>query len=391
MTVRFLPPSDAGRAPGSNRLWGARGWWRLKIPPLFLLVVVVPIAIAAIYLFLVATPRYVSEASFIIREQSQHSELSGSLGGILQEVGIGSSQEQSSAVENYLASRDAIKDLERRLPLRAMLARPGADPLMRFPRLTERDTNEELYKAYPRFVEVGHDSLTNVSTLKVTLFRARDSQAVASALLDGGEALVNRLNARAEGDAVQDAEREVDGAQAKVSADQAALTEFRNREGLIDPSKTGTAELELLTKLDEELQALQAERSGLAATAPQDPQLPGLDNRIKGYQRQIIAQNAKMAGEAGSLAPEIAQYEQLNDRKELDDKILATAIASVETARQAAANKRLYLERVVNPEVADMATEPRAFAYLAVVAVSAFIAYGILILVIAGLREHHQA
>ena len=344
-TVRFLPPSDAGPAGGIRLGGGTRGLWRLKIPPLFFFVVIVPTVLAAIYLFFIASPRYVSEASFIIREQSQHAELSGGLGGILQEVGIGSAQEQSSAVENYLASRDAIIDLERRVPLRAILARPGADALMRFPRPFQQGTNEELYKAYPRFVDVGHDSLTNVSTLKVTLFRPRDAQAVASALLVGGEALVNRLNERAERDAVADANREVAGAEAKVTADQLALTDFRNRAGLIDPSKTGSAELELLTKLTEELQSLQAERSGLAATAPQDPQLPGLDNRIRGYQHQIDAQNAKMAGEAGSLAPVIAQYEQLNDQKEFDDKILATDMAAVETTRQAAESKRLYLER----------------------------------------------
>ena len=47
---------------------------------------------------------------------------------------------------------------------------------------------------------------------------------------------------------------------------------------------------------------------------------------------------------------------------------------------------------MVNPELPDdMATEPKAFAYLAIVVVTVFIAYGILILVIAGLREHHQS
>ncbi len=159
---------------------------------------------------------------------------------------------------------------------------------------------------------------------------------------------------------------------------------------MIDPTKSSAAQLDLSTKLSEQLATLQAERSGLAASAPQDPQLPALDSRIRAYQRQIDLQNAKMAGESDSLAPKISQYEELELRRDFAEKLLASATASLESARQEARRKQLYLERVVNPDLPDQTTRPHRLASIAVIAVSCILAYGILLLIIAGLREHRQ-
>ncbi|MHB8530312.1 MAG: chain-length determining protein [Caulobacteraceae bacterium] len=366
--------------------------WKLllrRIPPLFLAVVVAPILAGAVYYLLIASPMYVSEARFIVRAPTQPQTVG--LGCILQGVGIGQTEDQAFAVHEYIMSRDAIQDLQQRHNLRAVLARPGADFLERFPRPLESSSNEELYHAYPRFVKVGHDSTTGVSTLRVSLFRPADAQAVAAALLDGGEALVNRLNDRAAHDAVAESGKQVIEAEAAVGVAQRALTDFRNREHLIDPAKSSAADLELMTKLAGDLATLQAERSGLAATAPQDPQLPGLDSRIKGYERQIDAQNARMAGESGSLAPKISAYEQLVLQRDFAEKLLASATTSLESAREDARRKRLYLERVVNPNLPDAPLLPHRFASIGLIAVSALLAYGMIVLIGAGLKEHRQS
>ena len=45
-------------------------WWR-RIPVAFMLVVVLPTFLAALYFLVIATPRYVSEAQFIVRSSTQ--------------------------------------------------------------------------------------------------------------------------------------------------------------------------------------------------------------------------------------------------------------------------------------------------------------------------------
>ena len=97
-----------------------------------------------------------------------------------------------------------------------------------------------------------------------------------------------------------------------------------------------------------------------------------------------------MAGEADSLAPKIGAYEELDLRREFTGKLLASATTSLESARQEARRKQLYLERIVNPGLPDQATRPHRLASIAVIAVSALLAYGILLLIGAGLKEHRQ-
>jgi capsular polysaccharide transport system permease protein len=63
---------------------------------------------------------------------------------------------------------------------------------------------------------------------------------------------------------------------------------------------------------------------------------------------------------------------------------------SLEQARNEAQRKQLYLERIVQPNLPDVATEPRRLrSFLAVVALG-LVLWGILSMLIAGVREHQD-
>jgi capsular polysaccharide transport system permease protein len=373
------------------RLAGARVG--LSLPAaLFAVMVVLPSALAALYYLLIAAPLYVSEASFVVRARSQPAG-PAALGLALQSFGVdvGSGATDAFEVHDYMLSRDAVSDLQKRLDLRALFARPEADFLERFPRPFESTTFEGLFKGYKRFVTVGYNPTTGVSTLRVEAFRPQDANVVATALLDGGEALVNRLNVRAAGDAVAEAQREVLEAQTRSIEAEKALTAFRNREKLIDPSRSSAAGLDLVAGLETQLATLRAERASQAALTPQGAQLPILDKRIAAFEAQIADERARVAGQADSLAPKIGEYERLTLERDFADKALASADAELEGARVDARRKQLYLERVVYPNTPDKALAPQRLRSIVLVVVSSLIAWAALVLVLAGLREHRQA
>jgi capsular polysaccharide transport system permease protein len=364
--------------------------WFKRLPWLFLAVVALPTLAAAIYYFLIAAPLYVSEARFVVRSKTQAPP--AALGGLLSSVGVslGSGQTDAFEVQEYMVSRDAVADLSRRYGLRALLERSEADFLMRFPRPFEGQSFENLFNNYKRFVTVGYDSLTGISTLRVRGFRSSDAQTMANALLDGGEALVNRLNDREMADAVAQAQREVVESETRGLEAQAMLTEFRNRERMIDPDRASVASLDLLGKLETQLASMRAERAGLAASAPESPQLPVLDKRIAAFSAQLEAERSRTAGEADSLAPMVGEYERLTLERDLAVKTIGAAVANLEAARMEARRKQLYLERIVRPNLPDKAEEPKRLRAVLTVLVASMVAYGTLSLVIAGLREHHQ-
>jgi capsular polysaccharide transport system permease protein len=362
---------------------------RLSVPPFFLIVVALPTLIAAIYYLAIAAPEYVSETTFVVRTPTQPT--SGSLDSVLLGgLGGGGGAADAYVIQDYITSRQAVHDLEVGQDLRAKLARPTIDLAARFPRPFQPANFENLYQAYKKFIDVGMNGQTGISTLRVTAFTPKDASDMANALLDGGEGVINRLNDRAAADAVAESHKRISEAEARVVAAETALTDFRNREQLIDPQRSSLAGLDLVAKLEGQLADMRAQRAAIAAAAPSSPQLPEIDRQITAFQSQLDMERSKIAGQDTSLAPTIGEYEQLTIERDFAVKELAEASAAAETARLEVRRKRLYLERIVSPNTPDTPTKPRRLYSIMMVLFSCLLIYGTVVLVMAGLREHGQ-
>ncbi len=360
-----------------------------RLPLGFLLVVVLPTILTAIYYLFIASPIYVSEARFVVRTANQAQP--SALGVALQGVGLTSTQTDSFTVHEYLDSRDGVDMLKRRFDLARIFGPQGSDFLSRYPRPFEKKSEESLYRAFKRFVTIGYDSTTGISTLRVSAYSPRDARSLTEAMLGGGETLVNRLNERSTNNAVIEATAARDLARSRVNAAQQALTEFRNREQFIDPTLSARESSELIGTLRANVAALSAERSQLAASAPSSPQLPILDSRIAAYRSQIERERELVSGASDSLAPKIGVYQNLVMDRELADKELASATAALVSADQEATRQKIYLDRIVEPNLPDTAAEPRRLMAILTVLISGLLAYGVGWLVYAGVREHRQA
>lgn len=380
--IRYVGPNKAISGPAKRRF----DWRRLPVG--FMVVVAVPTLLAAIYFLMIASPRYVSEARFVVRSPSVGQP--SAVGLALQGVGFSTGMNDSFAVHEYLTSRDVIQELKRRFNLDRVLARSGADAFSRYPRLWESRSDESLHKSFQRFLTVGYDATTGISTIRVEAFSARDAQALNLALLDSGESLINRLNDRSATNAVKDAQAALDRARTEVASSQQALTALRNSAQFIDPRIAAAESSEVIGGLLVTIAQLRAERAQIATEAPSSPQLPAIDNRIAAYERQIAEARTRVAGDASSLAPKVGAFEELTLRREIADKQLTQATAALLSAEQEARRQKLYLERIVSPSLPDKPTEPRRWIAILTVFCSALLAYGVGWLVWAGVKEHKQ-
>lgn len=381
--IHYVGPLDAPGNPTKRRKFS----WR-RLPVGFLLIVVAPTFLAAIYYLVIAAPRYVSEARFIVRSASTSQP--SALGIALQGVGFSTGMNDALAVHEYMASRDGLRALEARFNVEAIFGRSVGDPLSGYPRLGQARSEEALYKTYRRFLTVGYDAASGISTLRVEAFRPEEAHALNLALLDSGESLVNRLNDRAARNAVADATDSLEKAKIELAASQQALTALRNSAQFLDPRTAAAESSELVGGLLVSIAQLRAERSQLAAEAPSSPQLPTLDNRIRAYEQQIEEARAKIAGNASSLAPKVGAFEELTIRREIADKQFAQATAALLSAEQEARRQKLYLERIVVPSRPDRPTEPKRWLAILTVFASGMLIYGVGWLVWAGIREHRQ-
>jgi capsular polysaccharide transport system permease protein len=361
-----------------------------RIPWAFAIIVVVPTLLTAIYMFLIASPIYVSETQFVVQTSSGRGP--STIGMMLASVGFEmGAASQSYEVNEYLLSRAAVHNLADHHDLRGILDRPGADFLARFPRFFERDSFENLYDSYQRFVSVNYDSTTGINTLRVRAFSPQDAYDLASALLDTSETLLNQLNDRALNDATEEAWGQVARAQKRALSAEDALTGFRTREKLIDPTQASAAGTGISNQLNGQIATLEAERSSLGALAPESPALPDLDERIRSLKAQSDLERMKVAGVSNSLAPLIGEYERLTLERDFATKDMENADAALQQAQIDARKKQAYIDKVVPPNIPDQAEYPSRFTNVVVVFVSAFILYATIMLIAAGLREHRQS
>lgn len=352
----------------------------------FMLVVVLPTALAAAYYGLIASDRFVSESTFVVR--SAKSPLAGGLGSLLQMVGASRSQDDSYSVQEYLLSRDAVSALSQSLPLREIFDRPGADFVARYPNLLYGPSDEELFQYYKTRISVVHGATTGLTTLKVETFLADDAIKINQTLLGLGEALVNRMNERIRADAIRFSEAEVKRTEERLVETQVAITEFRNRELMLDPSKSSLIVAELIGRLSDELSAVTAQLREVQASSPSSPQIPGLQRRIAALDAQISLEKQRVSTASDGLAGKIADYERLTLQREFAVKALAVAVAGLELARNEARRQQLYLERVVEPHIPDYAEQPRRLRSVIMIFAASFVLFFVGWLILAGVREH---
>ncbi|HTV46604.1 MAG TPA: capsule biosynthesis protein [Stellaceae bacterium] len=366
-----------------GKMFGALNIW-------FWAIVGVPTLVAAVYYFGIASSQYMSQAEFVVRGPGASSSMLGGLSSLLQSNSEG--EDDAMMVQEYMMSRDAVRELDRHDDLRAILDRPGADIVSRFPGLFYwRDDFEALYHAYSRFVSVDFDASTQVSTLQVKAYRPEDAQKIATALLAASERLINQLNERARHDAISVYQAEVNQTQKRIAKIQDQLTAYRMQKQMLDPKSAAEGPLRLLA----ELNAQQAETEGMLADAlrnsPGSPQIPVLRTRLASLAKLIDQERSRITGDTGSVAAAETGYEHLDVALKLSEKQLASAYRSLEAANLDAQRQQLYLETISQPNLPDFPLYPKRVVSFSMVLATCLLAYGIAWLLVASVREHAAA
>jgi capsular polysaccharide transport system permease protein len=343
--------------------------------------------LAIVYFGLIATDRYISESRFVVRSP-QRSVQTGTLTALLQGTGFSRSQDDAYSVHDFILSRDALQELDRELQLRKAFGHTGLDFLNRFPSVDFDDSFEALHRYYQKRVSVDYDSASSLSVLRVNAFTAADAQRINQMLLDMSERLVNQISERARQDMIRFAANEVREAERRAKEATLALAAFRNQKAVVDPEKQSVIQLQQVAKLQEEIIATKTQLSQLRKYTPGNPQIPALVTRLETLQKELDAETSKVAGSGGSLAQKAAGYEPLVLERAFAEKQLAAAMTALETARSEAQRQQLYLERIVQPNLPDVAIEPRRIRSVIIVFVLGLIAWGILSLLVASVREH---
>ena len=325
---------------------------------------VATVSVAAVYNFLIATPRYASQFSYVVRSStSSHDRFS-----FMNFSASGEGSDNSQAIITYLSSRDLIHQINQDGLVTRIFAAPQLDMFSAFPSPVSGKGEEHLFRHFRHYVDAYYDDKSNISYVEVQAFTPSDAQALAERMRRASEDKINTLNTRARAGMTAAAELEVAAARADLARVLADLTHARNHGGVIDPTLQSGAAVKVASGIAEDLAQIDVQIAQTRRAAPGNPGLAQMESRRAAIQAELARQNAAMAGGQGSLANRIEGSEELNVAREAAEKRLLGASLALATARTNADRNRLYLEWISAPNRPDEPLYPRRGRNMALVA-----------------------
>lgn len=377
-----IPEARVIRASNTSvQAWFRRHRW-------FALIVVLPTALSALYYGLIASDIYVSQSRFVIKAPGQKSVPGGTLANLIQTSGFGGGEQETKEVLDFIRSRAALSALEKKVRFRARYEHVGIDRLSRFPQLFRDDSFENLYQYYSGKITADMDPETGTAVLEVRAFAPEDAYVLNERLLEFSEALVNKLNERAEKRAVTEGERRVASALDRARRARVAMSNFRNSQQIVDPAKQATGVLEISNELITEQASLEAQLRMYQRATPRHPAIAMLRSRLASVSAEIASQNARAVGSPTGIASKLGNYEGFLTEQEFATQNLTAASASLEMARVESQKQQFYLERVVNPNKPDMPVLPKRLIRVLTIAAMLLCIYFIAWMFVVGILEH---
>lgn len=351
--------------------------------------IAVPMALAAVYLFIFAADRYVSETIITVRQANHES---GAVPGVAMLLGglNPPSREDTLYLQQYIHSLEMLKRLDAQLNLRAHYEAESLDPLYRLYRGTSQEWFLEYYRSQ---VEVLFDDKASLLTVRVQGFEPEYAKRVADAILTESERFVNAFSQRIATEQLRFAEQELTRAAERVQDTKAQVVAFQTKHKLVDPTAQAQASGVLVAELQGALARQEAELRNLRSYLQEDShQVQAVRSQVEALRKQLEAERQRATVGTGNerLNQLAAQFRDLMLQAGFAEDAYKLALTAVENTRIDATRKLKSLVVIEPPAVPEEPRYPRRFYSLATLFVLCCVLYGVTRLVVATIRDHQD-
>lgn len=322
--------------------------------------VLLPTAVVGWYFYNVATPMYATKSEFLILK-ADNAGGSGGLGSLLSGTQFATSQD-SIAVQSYLQSKDAMLRLNEDEGFKAHFAQDWIDPIQRLP---AAPTNEQAYKVYKKFVQIGFDPTEGVIRMEVAAADPEISADFNRALLSYAEERVNHLSEQKRSDQMRDALVGFENAQEERRKAQEALVQLQQQGAILDPEGVIAALRGQINNIEMQLQEKELELAALMDNPrPNKAKVDGAQGDVRRLQALLDRLNEKMVDASkgeNSLAQLSVRIQMAQADLATRDMMLQSALQQVEQTRMEANRQVRYLTTSVEPVASQDPAYPRKF------------------------------
>ena len=341
------------------------------------------------YLWTRAADQYASYLGFSVRTEEATSAIE-ILGGITA-LSTGSSSD-TDILYDFLNSQELVRQVDEDVDLRAIWSRVSTqqDPFFAY---DPKGTIEDLQSHWERKVAITYDSGTGLIDLRILAFDPKDAQNIAQSLLQKSTEMINALSAIAREDAIGYAKTELETAVERLKSARRAVTEFRNRTQIVDPSIDTQNQMGLLITLQQQLAEALIDLDLLQnTTQSSDPRIIQAQRRVEVIEFRIEAERRKLglgsSDEGGEVyATLVGEYESLIVDREFAEAAYTSALAAYDSALAEARRQSRYLAPHVRPTLAERAEFPERENLLLLTGLFLLFAWAIGVLIYYSLRD----
>lgn len=347
---------------------------------LLLVLVAVPSFLSGVYFAFLSADQYVTEAKLSIRSgDSSAGIMPLGLSGLLDS----NQSRDGQIVAEYVKSPALAEELDKSIGLRTRFSRAPGD----FVAALRPDSSvEELSSYWRRQVRLEVDGSSGLLDLTVRAFTPEDSLAIANAIIERAENMINELTRRKELEEFRRANEEFALARQRLQTAVAAQRDARNKAGLLDVGVAEKSYGDILTALRLDLASVETtldsyRRQNLNASpeiAPLKAREAALNQQIADYEGKI-ARAPSQQGEAPTTL--VASSANLVE-KETDVGIARTeytiAASAFEQARLNLESKRTYLLLYVKPRLAEISLYPPRLLFWLGITLAAFLIFAVI-------------
>jgi capsular polysaccharide transport system permease protein len=353
-----ITSSFEGETPLESRLRlaAAARKARLRQRLISLGIVLTPVVLAVIYLLFLVKPQYQAEARFTVQASQVNSSAapstsssSSSAGSILSSGGnnMATGFVDGWAVEDFLNSRDCMRQLDRKIGLRKYLTKPSLDP---FNHVSPNANEDELFNAYGKVVHSSYNLIEEINVMDVDAFSPGDSTVIANGLLAVVQDFVNRMDQQGIDDALKVNRQAMEQAEAQDRSALAALTRWRLTHGNVDPGADATMLMTQIGVVQTSLStALVTLDQVKAMHNPDHPMLAPAQQQVDALTARLADLRTKMSGQGNTSADQLKTYVDLTNAQTFADSSLMAARQNYQQAYVTAMALQRYLAIVAAP------------------------------------------
>ncbi|GAA6135052.1 capsule polysaccharide transporter [Oceaniserpentilla sp. 4NH20-0058] len=351
----------------------------------FLFVLVASILVVAYY-WGVASPRYVSETQFIVKQANASESM---LSGLAAIGSVSGTMRDALVIKAFIESREMAVALNEAVSLKSHYERTDFDYLSR---LNAESTVEEYVKYYQKHISIVHDELSDVLYVEVQTFDPQYSLQVAQTLLSISEKFINNLGAKMAQEQVRYAQKDVERSYTELKKNQTELISFQDKFKLYNPEQQGGALVVVINEIESEIIRQQTElKSLLAFMREEAPEVKAKMIRIDSLERQLVEEKNRLTNEDQQSLNKInVNFQEIKLNAELASDLYKTSLASLEVVRSEAYRKLKHLLVVEYPALAEEDTYPRRIYSIVTWFVCLVLMYLVAKLILAIVKEHRE-